>query len=121
MKHAELLERYEELLAAFGLHPDTDQVTVLAHIESVRREARESADAYSRGREAGLAAHQPAPRPVTDEAREAKITAWRAKADAESANLEDWDGAGIGTDLLDEAVALMRSAPPAPSREGGAP
>ena len=41
----------EELLATLGLHPDTDLETVRSHIDSVRAEARCSADARQMGRD----------------------------------------------------------------------
>lgn len=41
----------EELLAALGLHPDTGLETVRSHIDSVRAEARCSADARQMGRD----------------------------------------------------------------------
>lgn len=49
------VDRYEDVLSDLGLHPDTEHATVLAHIDSVRSEARESADAFSRGKAHGNA------------------------------------------------------------------
>lgn len=38
------VQEYEDVLCALGLHPDTELAVTLAHIESVRREARNSAE-----------------------------------------------------------------------------
>ena len=51
--------------------------------------------------------------PATVDEREAAIVDWCTRADNENAALLDWDGANFPTPLLDEAVAMMRSAPPA--------